>query len=899
MTPGTAPEPPSVPWHTLSPADTLSRLQTTSTGLTSSEAARRLAAQGPNELRAAHQISPWAIFFAQLKNTMIVILLVATAASALLGHGLEAVAIAVIVLFAVVLGFLQEFRAERALEALRRMAAPQATVVRDGEEFQIPARELVTGDVVMLQVGDRVPADLRLLETVNLQTEEAALTGESQAVTKQTGLLGGPGLAIGDRTNLAFAGTAVCYGRGRGVVIAIGMATEFGRIAGLLAMVESRLTPLQENLDRVGHLLARAALAVVAVIVVLGLWRGQPFIDMLIFGIALAVAVVPEALPAVVTISLALGVQRMARRHALMRRLPAVETLGSTTVICSDKTGTLTRDEMTVRAVFVGGTAMTVDGAGYEPSGSFRCNGTALEPAAPLLRLLQAAVLASDARLVRDVEQDRWRIKGDPTEGALVVAAAKAGLLKQELDGRFVRIAEIPFTAESKRMTTVHTGPQGMFACCKGAPEVILAACTRQVTAAGDAPLDPTGRMALLERAQGMAGQALRVLAVAERQIATPDDAEAELTFLGLVGLSDPPRPEAQAAIARCREAGIRPVMITGDHPLTAQAVARELGLLAGGRVISGPELEAMNDAELAQAVGTIEVYARVSPAHKLRVVRALQQHGEIVAMTGDGVNDAPALKQADIGIAMGITGTDVSREAAAMTLTDDNFASIVAAVEEGRAIFGNIKKYLMYLLSSNIGEIGLMAGAALAGLPLPLTAVQILYVNLATDGLPALALAVDPPEPDLMRRQPRDPKHGIFTRPVLLLMVTGGLWSTAVNLGLFVWALHSGRSVQEAMTMTFVSLVLIQFCKAYNFRSDHRSLLDRPFANRWLNLAILWEVALLLLVVYLPALQPPFATFALTAVDWVIVVTLAATVVPVLELVKWLVRRGCFDRPE
>jgi Ca2+-transporting ATPase len=339
--------------------------------------------------------------------------------------------------------------------------------------------------------------------------------------------------------------------------------------------------------------------------------------------------------------------------------------------------------------------------------------------------------------------------------------------------------------------------------------------------------------------------------------------------------------------------------MITGDHPLTAQAVARELGLLAGGRVISGPELEAMNDAELAQAVGTIEVYARVSPAHKLRVVRALQQHGEIVAMTGDGVNDAPALKQADIGIAMGITGTDVSREAAAMTLTDDNFASIVAAVEEGRAIFGNIKKYLMYLLSSNIGEIGLMAGAALAGLPLPLTAVQILYVNLATDGLPALALAVDPPEPDLMRRQPRDPKHGIFTRPVLLLMVTGGLWSTAVNLGLFVWALHSGRSVQEAMTMTFVSLVLIQFCKAYNFRSDHRSLLDRPFANRWLNLAILWEVALLLLVVYLPALQPPFATFALTAVDWVIVVTLAATVVPVLELVKWLVRHGCFDRPE
>jgi Ca2+-transporting ATPase len=899
MTPGDAPEPPPASWHTLSSAETLSRLQTTPTGLTAADAARRLAAQGFNEQQTVRCISPWTIFFAQLKNTMILILLVATAASAVLGHGLEAVAIAVIVLFAVVLGFLQEFRAERALEALRRMAAPLATVVRDGEEFQIPARELVTGDVVMLQAGDHVAADLRLLETINLQTEEAALTGESQAVAKQTGPLGSSELPVGDRSNLAFAGTSVSYGRGRGVVIATGMTTELGRIAGLLATVVSRPTPLQENLDRVGLLLTRAALAVVAVIVVLGWWRDQPLIDMLIFGIALAVAVVPEALPAVVTISLAIGVQRMARRHALMRRLPAVETLGSTSIICSDKTGTLTCDQMTVRAVYTGGVELTVDGAGYEPSGTFRRDGVAFEPNELLRRLLRAAVLASDARLARDAEQDRWRVKGDPTEGALVVAAAKAGLLKPELDGHFARIAEIPFTAENKRMTTVHAGPEGTFACGKGAPEVILAACTRLMTAGGDVPLDPAEREALLERAQGMAGQALRVLAVAERLDAAVGNAEAELTFLGLVGLSDPPRPEAQAAIARCRAAGIRPVMITGDHPLTAQAIARELGLLTVGRVVNGVELEAMSDHELAQAVGTIEVYARVSPAHKLRVVNALQQRGEIVAMTGDGINDAPALKQADIGIAMGITGTDVSREAAAMTLTDDNFASIVAAVEEGRAIFGNIKKYLMYLLSSNIGEVGLMAGAAMAGLPLPLTAVQILYVNLATDGLPALALAVDPPEPDLMRRPPRNPRHGIFTRPVLALMVTGGLWSTAVNLGLFVWALDSGRSVQEAMTMTFVSLVLIQFCKAYNFRSDHRSLLDRPFANRWLNLAIFWEVALLLLIVYLPALQPPFATFTLTAADWIIVVILAGTVTPILELVKWLVRRGCFGSPE
>jgi Ca2+-transporting ATPase len=442
-------------------------------------------------------------------------------------------------------------------------------------------------------------------------------------------------------------------------------------------------------------------------------------------------------------------------------------------------------------------------------------------------------------------------------------------------------------------MTTVHAGPDGTFACAKGAPEVILASCTRQMTAGGDVPLDAAGREALLDRAQQMAAQALRVLAVAERPAASADDAEQELTFLGLVGMSDPPRVEARDAIATCRTAGIRPVMITGDHPLTAAAIARELGLLSGGRVVTGTELEAMSEAELAGAVASIEVYARVSPVHKLRVVNALQQQGQVVAMTGDGVNDAPALKQADIGIAMGITGTDVSREAAAMTLTDDNFASIVAAVEEGRGIFGNIKKYLMYLLSSNIGEIGLMAGAALAGLPLPLTAVQILYVNLATDGLPALALAVDPPEPDLMRRPPRDPHHGIFTRPVVMLMLAGGLWSTMVNLGLFTWALHSGRGAQEAMTMTFVTLVLIEFSKAYNFRSDRRSVLIRPFANRWLNLAILWEVTLLLAIVYTPVLQTPFATFALTPADWVIVLGLASTLTPVLELFKWLERSG------
>jgi Ca2+-transporting ATPase len=882
-------------WHTLSPEATCSCLQTTRTGLSAGEAAERLALQGPNELRCAPRTTALAMFLAQFKNTMIVILLVATLASALLGHGIEAVAITVIVLFAVLLGFIQEYRADRALETLGRMAAPTAAVLRDGRELRVPARELVPGDVVLLQVGDRVPADLRLLEAINLQTVEAALTGESQPVTKQTAALESPSLSIGDRINLVFAGTAVSYGRGSGVVVATGMATEFGKIACLLESVESPQTPLQINLDRVGRLLAIAALALVAVIVVLGLWRGQSFIEMLIFGIALAVAVVPEALPAVVTISLAIGAQRMVRRHALIRRLPAVETLGSTTVICSDKTGTLTRDEMTVRALYVNGSEVTVDGAGYAPSGTFRHEDAVITPDAILLQLLRAATLACNAQLERESEQGRWLIKGDPTEGALVVAAAKAGLNKAELEASLPRVAEIPFSAEAKRMTTLHAGQDGVFACSKGAPEVILASCTHLLTAAGRVVLDPAERSALLARAQDLASRALRVLAVAERAPATVENAEEELTFLGLLGMSDPPRPEAREAIATCRTAGIRPVMITGDHPVTAAAVARELGLLSGGRVVTGNELDDMDDAELSRAIGAIEIFARVAPAHKLRVVTALQQLGEVVAMTGDGVNDAPALQQADIGIAMGITGTDVSRDAAAMTLTDDNFASIVAATEEGRGIFGNIKKYLMYLLSSNIGEIGLMAAATLAGAPLPLTAVQLLYVNLATDGLPALALAFDPPDPDLMRRPPRDRRHGIFTRPVVVLMLVSGVWSTVANFGLFMWVLHSGRGVREAMAMTFLSLVLIQFCNAYNFRSDRRSLFDRPFANRWLNLAILWEVTLLLVVVYTPVLQIPFSTLSLPPADWAIVAAIAVSIVPVVEFFKYLVRRGVF----
>ena len=885
------------PWHLLTVAEASEKLNAPLLGLTTDEAARRLLDVGPNELQASKAVSPWNILLDQFKNVLIVILLAATTLSAFLGHGIEAIAITVIVLFAVVLGFWQEYRAERAIEALREMAAPVATVIRDGREQRLPARDLVPGDIILFATGDKVAADARLAEAVNLQTVEAALTGESTPVEKHANALAEEQLPTADRINMAYAGTAVTYGRGKGVVVATGMATEFGKIARMLEAVETVKTPLQENLDRIGKSLARAAFAVVLVIVTLGLFRGQPFIEMLIFGVALAVAVVPEALPAVVTISLALGVKRMVRRNALVRRLPAVETLGSTSVICSDKTGTLTRDEMTVRKLFVDRKILEVSGAGYEMQGSFSENGSMIQPTEPLLMMLRGAALASDAHLTR--AEDRWRVEGDPTEGAIIVAAAKAGLNKVDLDSQFPRTGEIPFTSETKRMTTMHESPDGAVAYSKGAPETIVDSCTRRWSESGVVPLTGGGKAEILTAAQEMASEALRVLAVATKPNTAIEDAEREMTFLGLLGMIDPPRQEVREAVEKCEEAGIKAVMITGDHPLTARAVGQELRVLKSGRVVTGAELEITDEEEFRKGVEDIEVYARVSPAHKLRVVTALQEKGHVVAMTGDGVNDAPALKKADIGIAMGITGTDVSKEAAAMTLIDDNFASIVAAVEEGRGIFSNIKKYLMYLLSSNVGEIGLMAGATLAGLPLPLSAVQILYVNLATDGLPALALAVDPPESDLMKRPPRDQRSGIFTRPVVLLMLVGGIWSTIVNLSLFVWALNSGRSVDEAMTMTFVSLVLIQFFKAYNFRSDRHSVLREPFANKWLNLAIAWELIMLALILYVPLLERLFGTIGLPASDWILIVAAAFTVSPVLEMAKWAERRGWFGKLE
>jgi Ca2+-transporting ATPase len=725
---------------------------------------------------------------------------------------------------------------------------------------------------------------------MNLAIDESTLTGESRPSRKTVTALPNDNVSVADRHNMAFAGTLVAHGRGMAVVIATGGATEFGAISRMVQTVSSGPTPLQENLDRVGRALGKAAAAIVVLIVALGLWRGAPPLDMFMFGIALAVAVVPEALPAVVTISLALGVRRMVQRHALIRRLSTVEALGTISVICSDKTGTLTRNEMTVRQMYIGARWFTVTGTGFDPDGTIvdAASGSGDLPHA-VRETLVAGVLASDARL--QCREGRWYVEGDPTEGALIVAAAKGGLDQDQLRTQWPRVNEIPFAADRRRMTTLHLHNAEHRAFTKGAADVVLAGCTHHLIDGGAVPLSDDVGESVLAAEQSMASSGLRILALAYKDTDTVNAAEDGMTFLGLVGMMDPPRDEARVAVERCRSGGITPVVITGDHPLTARSIANELGLLTG-RVLTGAELAHMDESDLQREIHTISVFARVSPADKLRVISAWQSRGAVVAMTGDGVNDAPALKKADVGIAMGITGTDVSKEAAGMTLLDDNFATIVAAVEEGRVVFANIRKYLGYLLSSNVGEIVLMGAASVAGAPLPLTAVQILYVNLATDGLPALALAVDPPDGDVMARRPRDPRRGVLTRSLITLIVVGGLWAGLLTAALFLVLLQRGRPLAEAMAMTFVALVLIEFFKAFTYRSLRGSAFPRVFANRWLNGAVSWELMLLAAVLYVPVLQAAFGTFALTVRDWLLVTLLAASVVPVLEGVKWAQRR-------
>ena len=888
-------------WYQREADDALSSLKSGRDGLEPPEARQRLGRYGANELAEKKAVSPWALFLEQFKSFLIIILLIAVVLSAVLGEVADAVIIGIIILFASGLGFFQEYRAERAMEALRRMAAPMASVRREGKEVEIPARELVPGDIIILRTGDKIAADARLIEAVNLKTSEAPLTGESTPVEKKSAIIQGEA-PVADRRNMVYMGTAVIDGRGSAIVTGTGMTTEFGKIASLLQAVKPERTPLEINLDRIGKWIAIGALVLCFVLAGLGVLRGHEVLEMFIWGIALAVAAVPEALPAVVTISLALGVRRMAKRHALIRKLPAVETLGSTTFICSDKTGTLTQGKMTVRRIYADENSIDVSGVGYEPEGEFSVGGEkiSVESESALGRLLLIGALCNDTALTASGRV--WEVSGDPTEGSLLVSAAKAGLWPEELNHQFPRIGEIPFSSERKRMTTVHQTPEGSVAYSKGAPELVLRSC-RYIYAEGrERELSDKDRERIIAVGRGMLDDALRVLGLAYKRLddgEISESIEQDMVFTGMVGMIDPPRPEAKQAIERCDQAGVKSVMITGDHKKTAVAIARELGLLKEGLALTGVELDSLSQAELEEMVERIEVYARVSPAHKLRVVEALAKRGHVVAMTGDGVNDAPALKKADIGIAMGITGTDVTTEAADMVLTDDNFASIVAAIEEGRGIFSNIKKYLMYLLSSNIGEILLMAGAILfgplLGLPagaIPLVAIQILWVNLATDGLPAIALSVDPPAPDLMKQKPRPRGQGVFTKEVVTLMVVGGVWSCLVNLGVFKWALDVGRGMLEAQALCFLTLVLIQFFKAYNFRSDKQSIFKIGFfKNRWLNITILWEIALLAVIVYTPVLQPSFRTFPLSGFDWLLVVLLAATVFPVLELTKAIFR--------
>lgn len=889
-------------WHALDSSQVLADLGSNKSGLAPDEAVLRLAQYGHNELVSKKKISPIKIFFEQFKDFLIIILLVATAISLVIGETLDAIVIMVIVVFAAGLGFIQEFRAEKAMDALKKMAAPTARVLRGGSEVEIPARELVPGDVVILKAGDRIPADSRIFESFSLKVEEAALTGESLAVEKATEPVSGDHLTLGDRLNMVYMGTTIVYGRGAAVVTGTGMGTEFGKISSMLEEVEDRATPLQQNLDKVGKTLGAACLAVVAVVALVGLLRGHPILEMLMWGISLAIAAVPEALPAVVTVSLAIGVQRMVKRHALVRHLPAVETLGCTTVICSDKTGTLTQDKMTATRIYLDGRTLEVTGTGYAPEGDLFDSDGKIDPKGNegIRLLLSAGVLCNDSGLVQT--EGRWHIKGDPTEGALIVLGAKAGYRVNELNKTYLRISEVPFSSERKRMTTVHQAAEGKVAYCKGAPEVVLDLCRHLYQKDKPRELGAAERELILNAAQQMASDGLRVLGIAGRFLPVdslkPDEIEKDMVFFGLVGMIDAPRTEAKAAIEVCNKAGIKTVMITGDHKLTAMAVAKQLGLLKGGLALSGAELDKLSDEEFAGIVEKVDVYARVSPAHKMRVIEAFAKRGHIVAMTGDGVNDAPALKKADIGIAMGITGTDVSKEASDIVLTNDNFASIVAAVEEGRGIFANIKKYLIYLLSCNVGEIIIMFVAVLMGLPLPLVTTQLLFVNLATDGLPALALAVDPSSREIMERPPRNPKESIFTRPVNVFIGGVGIWTAMIGLGVFIWSLNNGKSALEAQALCFVTLILAEMFNAYNSRSEKYSVFKiGVFSNKWLNWAVLSSLAITLLVVYVPVLQGPFNTYSLTSGDWLLAFLAASTLFVAVEISKHIKVAKLFQR--
>ncbi len=889
-------------WYGMTAEEVVTQLQGDhQNGLTGEEALRRMKLVGRNELKEQKKISPWAVLCSQFTDFMVLVLIAATLISGLLGEYADALTILAIVIINAILGFAQEYQAEKSLEALKKMIAPEATVIRNKRTQKIPAAELVPGDLAVLETGDVLAADLRLLEVVQLEISEAALTGESLPVKKRFQEVYKTDVPLGDRKNMGYMGTVVTRGKGLGIVVDTGMCTEMGRIAGYIQQVEDEDTPLQKRLAQLGRYLVLFCLCIVGVVVVCGVLRGEPLHRMILTGVSLAVAAIPEGLPAIVTVSLAIGVQKMVKRQAIVRALPAVETLGCATVICSDKTGTLTQNEMTVRQIYLSEDFIDVTGEGYIPHGKFQFpterwtkenkNGwaTALKVAA----LCNNSFLQKDQTaiggLFRKNDRSCWRIVGDPTEGALLVGAAKAGYWREALEKTEKRVAEIPFDSERKRMSVIYQeNTSGVYKnYCKGAPDTILQMCDRIWHKGAVIPLTEKIKKEIADANEKMASGALRVLGLAYRQFPAEVDLEDEeglekgLVFIALAGMIDPPRDSAKQAVAVCRMAGIKTVMITGDHKNTAEAVAKELKIITdpSQQVVTGTELDKMSDFQLAGIVSRTWVYARVSPKHKLRIVKALKEKGQVVAMTGDGVNDAPAVKEADIGISMGITGTDVTKEASSLILGNDDFATIVTAVEEGRIIYDNIRKFIRYLLSSNVGEVLTMFAATLLGFPLPLLPIQILWMNLVTDGLPAMALGLDAGDPDIMRRRPRNPQESIFAHGLPGKIAVQGTIIAFGTLLVYVIGYYMGnRDLALARTMAFTTLVFAQLFYVFECRSERYSIFELGlFTNMYLVAAVGCSMLMQILVIYLPFFQSLFKTVPLDYSNWIVILCLSA----------------------
>jgi Ca2+-transporting ATPase len=923
-------------WHTHTPEEAIATLESdVQYGLSPQDAEQRLQAYGANELQEKPPRTFWQMLLEQFNQFLVLILIAAAVLSAVIGWNgythsgdttefIDAAAIMAIVILNAILGVVQEGRAEEALAALKKMAAPNARVLRGGHVLTIPARELVPGDIVLLETGNFVPADVRLIDSVNLRIEEASLTGESVPVGKRATAHVSAQAPLGDRDTLAFMSTMVTYGRGQGVVVATGMQTEIGKIAEMIQEYEEEPTPLQMKLDQLGRWLGIAALVLCGLVGLIGIVRdtqlavifeqgigtylstfSETLVEMFMVAVSLAIAAVPEGLPAVVTIALALGMQEMIRRHALLRKLPAVETLGSATAICSDKTGTLTQNEMTAVQMYVDRSLLTITGEGYKPEGEFLDSGQPVGLAGyPGMRLLlRAGLLCNDARLEQPEPDDgtQWRMVGDPTEGAFVVAAAKAGYWKDELGQEYPRLAEIPFDSDRKRMTTIHPDPRygDYVAYVKGAPDIVLGCSDHVLEDGAIRSLTEERRTNILEQNAALASNALRVLGVAFRPLKavpnepTPETTERDLVFIGLLGMIDPARPEVKEAIRVARRAGIKTVMVTGDYPNTAMAIGREIDLLRhDGLVMTGAELAQIEDARFESMVESVDVYARVSPAHKVKIVDGLKGRGHIVAMTGDGVNDAPALKRSNIGIAMGITGTDVSKETADMVLTDDNYASIVSAIEQGRIIYSNIRKFVYYLLSCNMAEIAILLVAMILGWPLPLVAIQLLVLNLITDGAPALALGLEKGDPDIMEQSPRPPGEPIINRDMRIGIAVQTVAITAAVLVAFRVGLATG-SETHARTMAFATLSISELLRAYTSRSERYSVLAvGVFSNKWMQWAVVTSLLILLAIIYVPFLDPVFKTTWLTLEDWAIILPLILLPSLAAEVNKWFLRR-------